>query len=80
MIAHACDECARRILFFSDNICSGHYLESVMASAVRNCACVRIVLLHARFSVVGPIPSIGRHFFVGSSLYRKYKCTTVLPD
>ena len=29
MIAHACDECARRVLFFSDIIYSGHYLESL---------------------------------------------------
>ena len=29
MIAHACDECAQRVLFFSDIIYSGHYLESL---------------------------------------------------
>ena len=29
MIAHARDKCARRILFFSDIIYSGHYLESL---------------------------------------------------
>ena len=29
MIAHACDECVWRVLFFSDIICSGHYLESL---------------------------------------------------
>ena len=29
MIAHARDECARRVLFFSDIIYSGHYLESL---------------------------------------------------
>ena len=42
MIAHARDECARRVLFFSDIIYSGHYLESLalsMASAVRNRCC-----------------------------------------
>ena len=42
MIAHACDECARRVLFFSDIIYSGRYLESLalsMASAVRNRRC-----------------------------------------
>ena len=42
-IAHARDECARRVLFFSDIIYSGHYLESLalfsMASAVRNRRC-----------------------------------------
>ena len=30
MIAHARDECARRVLFFSDIIYSGHYLESLV--------------------------------------------------
>ena len=40
MIAHVRDECAWRVLFFSDIIYSGHYLGSVsMASAVRNCRC-----------------------------------------
>ena len=29
MIVHACDECAQRVLFFSDIIYSGHYLESL---------------------------------------------------
>ena len=29
MIAHARDECVRRVLFFSDIIYSGHYLESL---------------------------------------------------
>ena len=29
MIAHARDECARGVLFFSDIIYSGHYLESL---------------------------------------------------
>ena len=29
MIAHARDVCARRVLFFSDIIYSGHYLESL---------------------------------------------------
>ena len=29
MIAHARDEAARRVLFFSDIIYSGHYLESL---------------------------------------------------
>ena len=29
MIAHARDECARRVIFFSDIIFSGHYLESL---------------------------------------------------
>ena len=33
------DWCARRVLFFSDIIYSGHYLESLVASAVRNCRC-----------------------------------------
>ena len=38
---------------------------------------VLVVLLHARFSVVGPYTfSIGRHFFSGSSLYRKYYRTS----
>ena len=38
MIAHACYECARHVLFFSDIIFSWHYLESLalsMASALR---------------------------------------------
>ena len=43
MIAHARDECARRVLFFSDIIYSGHYLEIIstvsMASAERNRRC-----------------------------------------
>ena len=29
MIAHARDKCERRVLFFSDIIYSGHYLESL---------------------------------------------------
>ena len=29
MIAHARDECVQRVLFFSDFIYSGHYLESL---------------------------------------------------
>ena len=29
MIAHARDKCARRVLFFSDIIHNGHYLESL---------------------------------------------------
>ena len=29
MIAHARDECTRRVFFFSDIIYSGHYLESL---------------------------------------------------
>ena len=29
MIAHAHDECVRRVLFFPDIIYSGHYLESL---------------------------------------------------
>ena len=34
---------------------------------------VLVVLLHARFSVVGPIPFIlAAIFFLGPSLYRKY--------
>ena len=44
MIAHACDECVWRVLFFSDIIYIGHYFESLalfffMASAVRNRRC-----------------------------------------
>ena len=42
MIAHAREECARRVLFFSDIIYSGHYLESLalfLWSAVRNRRC-----------------------------------------
>ena len=40
MIAHARDKCARRLLFFSDIIYRGHYIESsALASAVRNCRC-----------------------------------------
>ena len=42
MIAHAHDECAQNVFFFSDIIYSGHYLESLalsMASAVGNRRC-----------------------------------------
>ena len=38
---------------------------------------VLVVLLHARFSVVGPILFYWPPFFFGSSLYRS---TTTLPD
>ena len=39
--------------------------------------CVLVVLLHARFSVVGPIPFLlAAFFFPGSSLYRKYYRTS----
>ena len=43
MIVHVHDDCTRRVLFFSDIIYSGHYLESLalsMASAVRNRRCL----------------------------------------
>ena len=39
MIAHVRDECARRVLFLSDIIYSGHYLESLALCAVRNRRC-----------------------------------------
>ena len=37
---------------------------------------VLVVLLHARFSVVGPIPFLLAAFFFWSSLYRKYYRTS----
>ena len=37
---------------------------------------VLVVLLHARFSVVGPIPFLLAVFFFGSFLYRKYYRTS----
>ena len=42
MIAHVCDECMRRVLFFSDIIkwALFRFISTVsMASAVRNCRC-----------------------------------------
>ena len=49
-------------------LCIHKYLVSVL-----------VVLLHARFSVVSPIPFLlATIFFLGSSLYRKYYCTSRL--
>ena len=56
MITHARDKCALHVLFFSDIIYSGHYLEPLalflwQVLAVRNCYCpwkleiVRVVCL-----------------------------------
>ena len=57
MIAHACYECARRVLFFSDIIYSGHYLDSLMASPVRNRRCRWKLELYV--SLIGEDCSIG---------------------
>ena len=54
MIAHARDECARRFLFFSDIIYSGH-----MASAVRNRRCPWKLELYRVVCLPGEDCSIG---------------------
>ena len=67
MIAHARDECAQRVLFFSDIIYSGHYLESLALFLWRvlletvavlgnsNCTCRVLSLIGEDCSIGGAI-------------------------
>ena len=50
MIAHAHEECAWLVLFFSDIIYSGHYLESVLSMA----SAIETVLGNLNCTVVVP--------------------------